>query len=150
MIDFEKAFDSIAWDFIHFTLKKFEFPQNIQEWISMVQKNAESRVTQSGWVSDPFQLHRGCRQGDPLSPYVFILCAEILSQAFINNKEVVGLKIGDREQKLTQFADDTTLFLNGSKKALRKSISLLNTYEEASGLRMNLSKMKAIWIGSKR
>ena len=150
LIDFEKAFDSIAWDFIHFTLKKFEFPQNILEWISMVQKNAESRVTQSGWVSDPFQLHRGCRQGDPLSPYVFILCAEILSQAFINNKEVVGLKIGDREQKLTQFADDTTLFLDGSKKALRKSISLLNIYEEASGLKMNLSKTKAIWIGSKR
>ena len=85
-----------------------------------------------------------------LSPYVFILCVEILSQTFINNKEVVGLRIGDREQKWTQFADDTTLFLNGSKKALIKSIALLNIYKEASGLRMNLSKTKAIWTGSKR
>ena len=78
----------------------------------MLQKNVESRVTQSGWVSDPFQLHRGCRQ-DPLSPYVFILSADVLSQAFINNKDIVGLRIGDREKKLTQFADDTSLFLNG-------------------------------------
>ena len=151
LFDFEKAFDSIAWDFIHFALDKFEFPQTIKNWVSMMQLNAVANVTQSGWTPDPFSLQRGCRQGDPMSPnYVFILCAGILSRAIINAREIEGFKIKAQEKKLTKFADDTSLFLNGSKKSLRKAISVLKVYEEASGLKMNLSKTKAIWVGSNR
>ena len=150
LIDFQKAFDSIAWDFVHFALRKFEFPQTIIDWISMTQLNSTSRVTQCGWMSESFALQRGCRQGDPLSPYVFILCAEFLSRAIINAKEIQGFVIKGQEKKLTQFADDTTLFLNGSKQSLRKAISVLGIYEEASGLKMNLTKTKAIWAGKNR
>ena len=112
-------------------------------------KNAVSRVSQISWLSGPFPLHKGCRQGYPLSTYILIPCAEILSQAIINSKETVGLNIKGEEKKLTQFADDTSLFLNGTKRTLRKAIAVLNIYEEASGLKINLSKTKAIWIGSK-
>ena len=150
LIDFEKAFDSIAWDFVRLVLEKFEFPQTIKNWVSMMHHDATSCVTQCGWISDPFTLQRGCRQGDPMSPYVFILCAEFLSRAIINAKEIEGFKIKGQEKKLTQFADDTSLFLNGSKKSLRTAISILKVYEEASGLKMNLSKTKAIWVGSNR
>ena len=58
--------------------------------------------------------------------------------------------IKGQEKKLTQFADDTSLFLDGSKRSLRKAISVLKTYEEASGLKMNLTKTKAVWVGSNR
>ena len=150
LIDFEKAFDSLAWDFVHFALGKFGFPQIILDWISMMQHNATSRVTQCGWLSEPFTLQRGCRQGDPLSPYVFILCAEFLNRAIINTPEIQGFVIKGQEKKLTQFADDTSLFLDGSKRSLRKAISVLKIYEEASGLKMNLTKTKAVWVGSNR
>ena len=150
LIDFHKAFDSLAWDFAHLTLKKFNFPSDIIDWIEMSQKNAESKVSQSGWLSQTFQLQRGCKQGDPLSPYVFILCAELLSQAIINSREIKGIEVEGKEKKLTQFADDTSMFLDGSKRSLRKTLSVLGVFEEASGLKINLSKTKAIWIGSKR
>ena len=92
----------------------------------MSQKNAESRVSQSGWISQAFQLQRGCRQGDPLSPYVLILCAELLSKSILNNKDIKGIKVEGKEKKLTQFADDTSIFLDGSKRSLRKTLSVLN------------------------
>ena len=150
LIDFHKAFDSLAWDFVHLTLKKFNFPLDIIDWIEMSQKNAEFRVSQSGWLSQAFQLLRGCRQGDPLFPYVFILCAELLNQPILNNKDIKGIKVEWKEKKLTQFADDTSIFLEESKKSLRKTLSVLNVFEEASGLKINLSKTKAVWIGRER
>ena len=150
LIDFEKAFDSLPWDFVHFALGKFGLPQTILDWVLMMQLNATSRVTQCGWLSEPFTLKRGCRQGDPLSPYVFILCAEFLNRAIINAPEIQGFVIKGQEKKLTHFADDTSLFLDGSKRSLRKAISVLKTYEEASGLKMNLTKTKAVWVGSNR
>ena len=150
LIHFQKAFDSIAWDFVHLALKEFEFPQTIVDWVYMMQLNPISRVSQSGWMSDPFVLQRGCRQGDPMTPYIFILCAEFLSQAIINSPEIVGYNIKGREEKMTQFAEDTSLFLDGSESALRKAILILKTYEEASGLKINVSKTKAVWVGRNR
>ena len=150
LIDFQEAFDSIACDFIHLALREFDFPKTIVEWVYMMQLNPVSRVSQSGWMSDPFVLQRGCRQGDPLSPYVFILCAEFMNQAIKNSPDIVGYNIKGHEEKLTLFADDTSLFLDRSKNSLRKAISILKTYEEASGLKINVSKTKAVWVGRNR
>ena len=60
-------------------------------------------------------IQRGCRQGDPLSPYILILCAEILSIKIRNNKNIKGITINEDEYKLSQFADDTSLLLDGSE-----------------------------------
>ena len=149
-IDLEKAFDSLAWDFIHLVFKDFAFPKLICNYIQFFQQGANSRVSHNNWLLDSFSLHRGCRQGNPVSPYIFILCAEYLSQSIKNNRDIIGLNICGKEKKLTQFADDTSLFLNPSKKVLQKTLQTLSDFEQVSGLKINLSKTKAVWIGSER
>jgi len=62
--------------------------------------------------------YRGCRQGDPISAYIFIICAEILAIRIRGNELIKAIHIKQKEVKLTQFADDTTLILDGSEQAL--------------------------------
>ena len=96
--------------------------------------NASLAVNQGGNLSNFFNIGRGCRQGDPLSPYIFILCAEILAIKIRNNKNIKGIVIDDKEFKLSQYADDTSLLLDGSDKSLNASLSELARYAQYSGL----------------
>ena len=80
-IDFEKPFDSIEWSFIEKTLKYYNFGNSLITWIKLFYTDICSCVQNNGWSSDFFTLSRGVRQGCPLSPYLFILCAEILANA---------------------------------------------------------------------
>ena len=74
------------------------------------------------------------------------MVANLLALQLINNRNINGIRIGDREFLLSQFADDTTLFLDGSKETLREVFSILSYFEECSGLKLNKSKIKAIWV----
>ena len=67
-----------------------------------------------------FGLQRGCRQGDPISPYIFLLCAEVLSQMIRKDNLIKGIIIENKEFKLSQYADDTQIFLDGSEISLKK------------------------------
>ena len=147
-IDFEKAFGTVSWKFIVKTLKYYNFGPSIVRWISLFQKGAESCIIQNGFISDFFYLKRGCRQGDPISPYIFILCAEILGKMIRNNNDIHGIIIDHKEYKISQYADDTQLFWNGSENSLRETLDILQKFYTMSGLRMNAEKTKAIWIGS--
>ena len=69
LIDFEKAFDSISWDFLLSVLKIFNFGESIINWVNVFYNNISSAVIQGGNLSEFFQIGRGCRQRDPLSFY---------------------------------------------------------------------------------
>jgi hypothetical protein len=107
-------------------------------------------VTQAGFLSNFFNLGRGCRQGDPISPYIFLLCAEILAIKIKNNKQIKGIKIEKTEYLMSQYADDTLIILDGSENSLRALVSEIKEFYSMSGLKINESKTQLVWIGSKK
>ena len=150
MIDFEKAFDSVEWSFIEKCLNFFNFGSSIKEWIKTFYNNINSSVLINGFASDFFRITRGCRQGDPLSPYIFLIVAEILAHMLRQNDKVKGITMFDLEYLLTQFADDTTIILDGSERSFQTALDILNYYASFSGLKINIDKTKVVWIGSKQ
>ena len=70
------------------------------------QKNAVSCVSQAGILSNFFRLERGCRQGDTILPYIFLLCAEILAIKIKNNTNIKGIEINNNTDVISQYADD--------------------------------------------
>ena len=100
-------------------------------------------------TSDFFTIGHGCRQGDPIAPYLFLLCAQIMYLLINNDSSIKGIFINKTEYKIFQYADDTTLTLNGSTKPLLAALSLLKTFGSMSGLQINTDKTKLIWIGKK-
>ena len=99
-VDFEKAFDSIEWSFIEKTLKYYNFGTFLVTWVIVFYTDISRCVLNNGWSSEFFNLGRGVRQGCPLSPYLFILCAEILGNTVRKYNEVLGIKIFHTECKL--------------------------------------------------
>ena len=109
-LDFRKAFDSLEWPFIAKTLDYFNFGSDIKRWVSTFYTKIESTVVNNGYTTNWFKPSKGVRQGCPLSPYLFILSAELLSKKIRQDSTVKGIKVFGNEIKLSQFADDTTLF----------------------------------------
>ena len=105
-IDFEKAFDSLEWPFIHDTLRSYGFSASLINWVKTLYSHTESCILNNGWASNFFEIQRGVRQGCPLSPYLFILSAEVLTTAIRKNTNIKGISVNDVEIKLRQYADD--------------------------------------------
>ena len=113
LLDFEKAFDSIEWDYMLKTLKYFKFGENVCKWVEISYRNINSCVINNGHFSQFFNLHRGVRQGDPLSPYLFITAVELLAASIRRFPHVKGFNINQKEFLLGQYADDSFLLLDG-------------------------------------
>ena len=150
VVDYAKAFDTIEWSFIDFCLELFGFGDNIRSWVNILQKKSFSMVEQNGHYSEKIELSRGCRQGDPISPYLFVICAEVLSHVLRECSDVKGIDIEGIEVKLSQYADDTTLYLQGDKGSLCAVMGILGWFKKLSGLGVNREKTKVIKIGAYR
>ncbi|KAM2070517.1 hypothetical protein ACFX16_001897 [Malus domestica] len=99
-----------------------------------------------------FAPSRGLRQGDPLSPYLFIILGEVLScmiQVAVDDKRLEGVRIGGSGPVISHlfFTDDTLLFLRAEDKYCRNLLSILDRYCEASGQKVNLLK-SSIYFGA--
>ena len=102
-IDFEKAFDSVSKKFILKVMERFGFGPKMIKWVKILISNATSCVVQNGhFISSFSDKGRGCRQGDPVSPYLFLLVAEILATMIRDNNKIKGIFLGNTEHKLGQ------------------------------------------------
>ncbi len=134
-IDFEKAFDSLNWEFLIKVLKHVNFGEDIIDLIKMMYNNIESTVINNGNTSEYFKLERGV--SCPLSAYLFILAIEVLASKIRYEKNITCLKIDNKIIKLTLLADDLTLILK-DLLSVENALKLLRKFIHCSGLKINI------------
>ena len=149
-VDFEKAFDSVDWDYLNESLRVFGFGEGLIKWLKVFYNDISSRTVNNGWASPMFTISRGLRQGCPLSPYLYVICAEILAIKLRHTENVEGIVIFDKTFLLSQFADDTQMFLKGTNISLNAALIILEKFEKLSGLKINFEKSECFKIGSLR
>ncbi len=126
-IDYEKAFDSLNWNFLLKTLKHVNFGPNFISYVKLMYNNIESAMLYNGSTVYYFKLERGVRQGCPLSAYLFILAIEVLANKIRNDTDIKGIKIDNKEIKISLLADDITLILK-DLLSLENSLKPLNSF----------------------
>ena len=102
LIDFEKAFDSISWKFLYEVHSSLGFGPDFIKWIKLFNSNIKATVLQAGLLSEFINIVRGCKHGDLIAPYLFLIYAQILFFLIHNNSNIKGVKVGPEEYKITQ------------------------------------------------
>ncbi|GAU30590.1 hypothetical protein TSUD_392810 [Trifolium subterraneum] len=144
-IDISKAYDKVEWSFLKGMLIKMGFSDTWVQWMMLCVSSVNYSALVNFEKVGPIHPGRGLRQGDPLSPYLFILVAEDLTSLIkkaVESGDLHGVKIcrGAPSVSHLLFADDCFLFCRSNLDETRKLMEILKTYEEASGQEINLSK----------
>ena len=137
-LDFRKAFDTIEHKFMFQALQKFGFGKYFCSAIETMYKKANWSIKMCTGTSPRFDLSCGIRQGCPVSPYLFLICAQLLSD-FIKQSPIEGISIAGKEIIISQLADDTSLFFKNASQ-ISVAINWISIFSSASGLHLNLSK----------
>ena len=149
-LDQEKAFDRVEWSFMRLTLQSMGFGASFINWVNLFYTSVRSSVNVNGYLSQPFSLSRGVRQGCPLSPLLYVLVSEVLAVNIRANPRICGLTLPglhDPLPPISQYADDTSLIVT-SDDAIKATFETYSVYEKGSGSKLNLSKSKGLWLGS--
>ena len=106
---------------------------------------ASSCVINNGHSSSFFRLQRGVRQGCPISGLLFIIGIELFARALKNDQSIKGINVETKEIKITQYADDTIVFVR-DEESVEQLLRLLDEFKLISGLEINTSKTEAMWL----
>uniref|UniRef100_A0A2N9HCI6 Reverse transcriptase domain-containing protein n=1 Tax=Fagus sylvatica TaxID=28930 RepID=A0A2N9HCI6_FAGSY len=144
-LDMSKAYDRVEWHFLEKIMTQLGFHH---KWISLITEcisTVSYSILVNGEPHGYIQPSRGLRQGDPLSPYLFLLCAEGLHSLIQKAKmdgDIQGISLCRRGPKITHlfFADDSLLFSKATANACEKIQGILAQYENASGQQVNRDK----------
>ncbi|KAM1981033.1 hypothetical protein ACFX15_037578 [Malus domestica] len=144
-LNMNKVYDRVEWDFLEAVMVHLGFQQI---WIAMVMKcvkTVEFSILINGRPGRTFKPTRGLRQGDPLSPYLFLIISEVLSLLIsraVQQGYLEGIKLSTSGPMLSHllFTDDTLIFLVATNQNCRNLSSLLNAYCRASGQQISLQK----------
>ena len=129
------------------TLAAFNFGSLFIQWIQTFYQNISSCVLNNRFFTGRFEIQRGLRQGDPLSPYLFTSVLELLTISMHKTKDIQGIVVDEIEIKLELFADDLTVFLR-SDGSLRHLLALLSKFGICSGLVVNFDKTEVLLLGN--
>ncbi|GKC82014.1 RNA-directed DNA polymerase, eukaryota, reverse transcriptase zinc-binding domain protein [Tanacetum coccineum] len=151
-VDSEKAFDSVNWDFLIDIMHQMGFGPRWCKWIRACVSSTSISILLNGSPTREFTVERGLRQGDPLSPFLFLLVAEALQVMMIDacNKGIFkGLSLANdgANISLLQYADDALFMGEWSKSNAHHLVHILSWFYEVSGLKINLAKIRIFGIG---
>ena len=126
------------------------FGEGFQKWVCLLYMDVNCIVSNNGYTSKPIKLTRSPDKGCPLPPLLYILVAETLANLIHKNPGIDGLFLpGSNDQaKISQYADDATLLLGG-EYSVCKAFEMVEIYAKGSGSKLNMSKTRSMWIGSK-
>nr|GEU64823.1 zinc finger, CCHC-type [Tanacetum cinerariifolium] len=113
-VDFEKAYDSVRWDFLDDILRKFGFGEKWCKWIQSCLRSSRGSIILNGSPTEEFQFYKGLKQGDPLSPFLFILIMESLYLSFQRVEDArmfKGIKLGSLVSISHMFYADDAVFI---------------------------------------
>ena len=147
-IDMEKCFDKIDHTAIYGALRYFGFGENYVKWAELFYTNFLICTQNFGVRSAWFQKTRSVNQGCNFSPSVFLLVSEILAIKLRKNANIKGIKIGQTEALLSQFADDMDLYLPFDKVILDEVCKTLDIVQSNTGLTVSYEKTTMYRIGS--
>ncbi|GJU65683.1 RNA-directed DNA polymerase, eukaryota, reverse transcriptase zinc-binding domain protein [Tanacetum coccineum] len=149
-VDFEKAYDSVRWDFLEDVLKKFGFGNKWCNWILCCLNSSKGSILVNGSPTEEFQFYKGLKQGDPLSPFLFILVIESLHLSFqwvVDTGMFKGLTLNDSLCLSHMFYADDAIFVGQwSVGNITTLLHVLDCFYHASGLKINLRKSKIMGV----
>jgi hypothetical protein len=114
-VNFEKAYDSVDWGYSNVVMGKMVFPPLCRKWMKECVCTSTASVLVNGSPTEEFPFQRGLRQGDPLSPFLFLLAVEglnVMMTAMVERNLFTGYSVGEQDSIIVshiQFADDTLL-----------------------------------------
>ena len=154
-LDLEKAYDHVNWKFLLYLLRRCGFSAKWRRWISFCISFVRFSILVNGSPCGFFQSSRGIRQGDSLSPMLFVIVMEALSRLIdkaIGAGMLFGFFVGGVDSAPLEishqlFADDTLIFCEADPDHLFHLRSILVWFEATSGLRINLGKSELVQIG---
>jgi len=143
--DMSKAYDRVEWSFLRALMEKMGFDHKWVNWIMQCITSVSYRILINGDPKGRIRPSRGIRQGDPISPYLFILCTEaLIAQIRKAEREgkVQGLRISYASPRVSHllFADDSLFFCQANAEQSKEVIDIIRSYAGASGQEINLSK----------
>jgi hypothetical protein len=144
-LDMSKAYDRVEWGFLEMVMEQMGFNGRWISLIMMCVKSVRYSILVNGNPCGLITPSKGIRQGDPISPYLFLICAEALSAMLSQanrDERLTGAPTSRRGPALSHlfFADDSLLFCRANLSQWNHLTSILQTYEEASGQKMNTNK----------
>lgn len=151
-LDLSKAFDKLSWSYIQQVLLAFGFSATWIRWVMSLISSPCFSVLLNGSPSSPCRPSRGIRQGDPLSPFLFVLMAEGLSFLLhhaVSSHALKGISLhGLHPLSHQQFVDDTMLFGHPSSQEAKSFKALLCLFSEASGTSINASRSQLFFFNT--
>lgn len=152
-LDLEKAYDRLEWSFIHKLLQAFHLPHMLIKIIMSCVASSNIVILVNGGALEPFEPSRGLRQGNPLLPYICIMCMEYLSH-LIEQKCVVGswaplkASCGNLDILHLLFADDIILFNKVEVAKCEAMVEVLGKFCSEFGQKISMEKSRIYFLAN--